>query len=611
MDPLQRDLEALRALFSELIHRVERLERALNQPAASVKEQPVTSDASSAPVGTIPPRTLSTTPEPPSTGLRIGVLPATDKLGLESRIGSQWLSRIGIAAVLVGVSYFLKYAFENNWIGAAGRVASGVVGGVLLVVWSERFRRRGYQAFSYSLKALGLGILYLAFWAAFQVYHLIPAGLAFLAMVAVTVVSAGMALAQNAGIVAGFALAGGFLTPWLLSTGQNRELELFGYIALLDIATLVLAARRPWNGLLLLSYLGTLIYYTGWYLEFYDRSQLSSTFVFATVFFTIFTLAPLLSRPQTQAGIPSTLPLFIAVLNAGAYFLQVYAIYEEVDRHALAWFALGLAVVHVLLSLGVRRTMLDPLQTNHFELLHRAFAAGFVTIAVPIYFDGHWITIGWFVEAAALLWVANRIRADLLNGFAIGVLGLGVIRLLIFDNFASSQLLVNNRMVTYGVAVAVLALVARFATHRRDDIGRRAAAAAIIALNLLLLIALSREVADYYARDLAGLRMSHISGEAAQARTIHIAETFTYSALWMVYGAVVMLLGFWRRSAFVRWQALVLISVTAVKVFTYDVWQLERGYRVVSFMVLGVLLLAISFAYQRDWLRLSNSRSQV
>src|SRR5262249_43697 len=153
--------------------------------------------------------------------------------------------------------------------------------------------------------------------------------------------------------------------------------------------------------------------------------------------------------------------------------------------------------------------------------------------------------------------------------------------------------------------------VARFGAQRHDEIGRRGAAAAIVALNLLVLIALSREVADYYARDLAGVKATRIADETAEIRSIHITETFTYSALWVVYGAVVMMVGLWRRSAFVRWQALALIALTAVKVFVYDVWQLERGYRIVSFMVLGVLLLTISFAYQRDWLRLSSSRPQA
>jgi uncharacterized membrane protein len=69
---------------------------------------------------------------------------------------------------------------------------------------------------------------------------------------------------------------------------------------------------------------------------------------------------------------------------------------------------------------------------------------------------------------------------------------------------------------------------------------------------------------------------------------------------------MLMIIGFLRRSAFVRWQALILIAVTIVKVFVYDVSQLDRAYRIVSFIVLGALLLAISFAYQRDWLKLSS-----
>jgi len=81
--------------------------------------------------------------------------------------------------------------------------------------------------FSYSLKAVGIGVLYLSLWAAFQLYHLVPAGIAFVAMLAVTAATASLALAQDAEILAAFALAGGFLTPVLLSTGENRELQLF------------------------------------------------------------------------------------------------------------------------------------------------------------------------------------------------------------------------------------------------------------------------------------------------------------------------------------------------------------------------------------------------
>jgi len=68
-----------------------------------------------------------------------------------------------------------------------------------------------------------------------------------------------------------------------------------------------------------------------------------------------------------------------------------------------------------------------------------------------------------------------------------------------------------------------------------------------------------------------------------------------------------MIVGFWRGSAFVRWQALVLIALTTVKVFVYDTSQLDHIYRIISFVALGMLLLAISFAYQRNWIKLPSA----
>ena len=109
-----------------------------------------------------------------------------DTRSLESRVGSQWFNRIGILAVLIGMAWFLKFAIDNEWIGPLGRVVIGLVAGAALIGWSERFRAKNYVAFSYSLKAVGTGVLYLSLWAAFSLYHLIPSSLAFIAMIAVT-----------------------------------------------------------------------------------------------------------------------------------------------------------------------------------------------------------------------------------------------------------------------------------------------------------------------------------------------------------------------------------------------------------------------------------------
>jgi uncharacterized membrane protein len=429
--------------------------------------------------------------------------------------------------------------------------------------------------------------------------------------VIVTASTATLAIKQDAEILAAIALTGGFVTPLLLSTGQNREIQLFSYVARLGAASVALVAVRPWRRLLVLSYAGTLVLYIAWYAEYYRRNEFGVTFFFATIFFAIFAVAPLVSKtPEGSVSLPY-LPGIITFVNTGVYFLQAYAMVEEIDKLAMAWFALALAAVHIGLSRIISRR--EAANAEALRLLHLALAVALITIAIPIRLDGHWITVGWLVEAGVLLWVADRISAGFLHYLAATALALGVVRLLAFDDFTVDTLLLNSRMATYLLAMAMLALLAWFSLKREGDFDRQLAGVAVLALNALALVGLSREIGDYYGRQIPagpnGVTSWSMALETGRHRLL-IAEYFSYSALWMAYGALLMAIGFWRKSAFFRWQALFLIAATIVKVFTYDVSQLDRGYRILSFMILGVLLLAVSFVYQKDWLKLSSPQAR-
>jgi uncharacterized membrane protein len=613
----QKDLKLLLEQVRSLTARVQQIEQLLRiatavptQPAASrPPASEIRGENGATPVS--PPLFVTaapTTPDPPAPSMP-SIGHADAETGLETRIGSHWLNRIGIAAVLIGASYFLKFAFENNWIGPTGRIAIGLIAGIAVVLWSERFRSRGYRIFSYSLKAVGIGVLYLSFWAAFQMYNLISAEVAFACMIVVTAATCAMSLAQDAEILSVLAITGGFSTPVLLSTGVNREITLFSYVVLLDLGILALVIFKPWRRLLWLGYVGTFLLYMGWYVAYYSRSQLEPTLIFATIFFAVFAIAPLfMLREEHGAGM---MPLALAFVNAATYFLQSYAMISEVSKTAMAWFALALAAVYLVLN-RLRPRCSDETAERNLQLMHLALAVGLITVAIPIRLAAHWITIGWFVESAVLLWLGGRIKSDLLNVFALTALALGVGRLLFFDDFAPGALIFNLRMATYAIAVAVLAFVAYQASKGDRDYGQTIGATAIVALNALALVALSYEIHDYYARQLAIGLPAHVPWTAknwSEMHSIEIARGFTYSALFMAYGAMLMIVGFLRNSAFVRWQALVLIAATTVKVFVYDISQLDRIYRILSLVVLGILLLTISFAYQRDWLKLSSKRS--
>ena len=533
---------------------------------------------------------------------------------LESQIGSHWFNRIGILAMLIGVAWFLKLAIDNHWIGPLGRVIIGLIAGAGLIAWSERFRSRGYTGFSYSLKAVGSGVLYLSLWAAFSLFHLVPSGVAFAAMIAVTAFNGYMAWMQDSELLALYSIVGALSTPLLVSTGENHEITLFSYLLLLDVAVLVLVLLRPWSRLLFMAFCGTALLVGGWSMEYYSTPQFTRTALFVSCFCLIFAFAPRLVRPAAEgtgegrrySGWDALALTLMPIINAGLGFIAFFAMCDEAGAD---WAKPWVAVIFAAFYLGLLKLpATGVLRENPASLsaLHLTTAVVFLTIAIPLKAHGRWLTIGWLVQGAALIWVASRIGSKLLQILALLCSILGLIALVIVNPPASTTLFFNQRFGTYCVAIAASVFIGWVATRTRaassseDSPGwLEIAGAAVLATNALILLALGWEIHSYWWN----LRWH---GESQFYSNYQMYAQFTYSALFMAFGAVLLTAGFWRRSAFIRWQGLVLLAVAIGKVFLLDVSQLSQGYRILSFLGLGALLLAVSFVYQRDWLNLRN-----
>jgi uncharacterized membrane protein len=609
MSTPQDEIAALRAQVAGLTARVFRLEQAagIRQEQPSVQQPPAAPVTVTATPPPPPSQPVAPVFPPPRPTLRTTSRPQEDE-GLESRIGKLWLNRIGIIATLVGVSYFIKYAFDNNWIGASAIILLGLIGGGALIAWSELFRRKGFAGFSYSLKAIGIGTLYLSLWGAYQVYHLVPAAVSFSAMVAVTVFTMFLALKQDAEVLAGFAMLGGFVTPLLLSTGQNQEVVLFSYVCLLDLAVLGMVASKPWRRLLVGSFIGTIILYWAWEASYYSASERSLTVFFALLFAGIFAVSPLvtpLTRSRWHQGFSITLSV-LPLANAAQLFAALYLIYDQ-DQPTLAWYAAGLTVVYVLLGVQLKRRAGEPDVVRLVDLIHATIAFAFATIFVPLELNAHWITIGWLIESGALLFVASRIKTDFLRYFATVTLLLAIIRLLIFENFHVETIIFNERFATYLVAIGVLGAIVAAGYRNANPSEVPFLRVAAVLLNVLALVALTLEASDYFNRELAAWFRTHTVVSQVATQQIIFQRNLSFSAIWLAYGVALMIYGFWKMSSFVRWQALVLIAFTVGKVFLYDVSELQQGYRIVSFIALGIVLMVLSYAYQRDWLKLSSA----
>src|SRR5436189_5382571 len=197
--------------------------------------------------------------------------PARPPINWEQFMGAKLFAWIGGLALFLGVAFFVKYSFEHNLIPPELRVAIGFTIGVSLLIGGLLVKRKENAVTAQTLCATGILVLYAVTFACRSYYHFAFFGLipTFLLMTLITAVAFLLAVRLNAIVVAVLGIAGGFLTPVLLSTGQDNPLGLFGYIALLDIGLLAFAQRQRWNALPTLGAIGTALMQFAWVAAFF------------------------------------------------------------------------------------------------------------------------------------------------------------------------------------------------------------------------------------------------------------------------------------------------------------------------------------------------------
>jgi hypothetical protein len=217
----------------------------------------------------IPPPPLRPVYEPaPERGLRRKMIP---QFNWEQFMGVKLFAWIAGLALFLGVAFFVKFSFDNNLVPPELRVALGFIAGLGLLVGGVAMSRRDYAVLSQTLCATGVVILYAVTFACRSIYHFqffgpVPT---FLLMVLITTTAFLLAVRLEALVVAILGMLGGFLTPVLLSTGQDNPLGLFGYVAILDAGLIMVALHRRWLFLAALAAAGTVFMQIGWADKFF------------------------------------------------------------------------------------------------------------------------------------------------------------------------------------------------------------------------------------------------------------------------------------------------------------------------------------------------------
>ncbi len=541
----------------------------------------------------------------------VNVSQAGREESVESKVTGKWFAVVGIVALLFGVAFFLKYAFDNNLIGVTGRVIMGLVAGLAFVFLGNFLsQKEKYRQYSFFITGGGLALLYLTIYAAFSFYHLVSQPIALAFMIVVTALGMTISLLEKSESLAALALVGGFLTPFLLSTGVDNQFGLFTYVLILNVGFLIASFFQRWNRVYLVNFIGTYLVFGLWFGRFYDKSKLFPTLFFLTVFFAIFLLAPFL-RSLWRRAISSPTDFVLTAINAAVYFgLSYWLLKPDYEPFLGFLFAFG-ALIHVLLA--------QLISYSHREDRYGVLALGglglvLLTAAIPIQLTGRGITFAWLAEAVMLLGAGFWLKNYYLRAFSVAVFVLATLRLLITETYERTttqwQPIINDRFFIYLVFCLVMFVVAYWYARRRADLTEqeKALPAAFgLGANLLLVFTVSLEVSVWAQEKWRLLREASQTPtvfrpalrESDAWRSVQNTRNLLLSVLWAVHAAVLMVVGIIRRLRYARLLALGGFAVVVLKVFLYDIGQLKDLYRIISFISLGVILLVVSFLFYR------------
>jgi uncharacterized membrane protein len=506
--------------------------------------------------------------------------PARPAFSFEVFFAGRGLQLVGLVLVLLGVAFFLNLAFTRGWVGPAERILLGMACGVALVaIGARRLRAQGTPV-AEGLIGLGAGILYLSSWAAVAVFpqlH-VQRSAAFITMVAVTSVLVAIAATRRSERVALLGLVGGFVTPVLLSTGTPAPAFLAGYVLILGLAfvTLAIVARFRFVE-------GTVFVASVLYLPNFgplgDGWSTAEAYGVTTAICALFAIA--FTVGTVRDGVARSWRLALLTLDALVYAAMLVWIFA--DRQTTLGVALLVLSAASLLAARYVRAPAALARTYSYLGLSAA------TLALPALLQRSALVDVFALEGAILAVLGAR-RNDVLVAVAgnvlLGAVGLWLLGLALIEQPANSPF--TSLALSFAITVAALA----FARAQLKELPGNDAtiggwsAVVNVAANVVALAGISRILLDAFGGP---------AWNAAVPSSVQVA----ISLAWTVYATALFGLGLSRRSALLQRQGLVLLAITILKVFTTDLSNVDVAWRIVSFVVLGIVCMGISAWYMR------------
>jgi uncharacterized membrane protein len=497
--------------------------------------------------------------------------PAREPLDLEELLGGRVLGWAGGVAVVVAAVFFLAMAIHNGWIDEATRVSLAFGASALLAaagVWL--YEAKGRTQAARAATAAGIAAFYASDTAASALYHLVPAAAGLAVAGAVGATATAIAIRWSSTELAGIGIVGALLAPVLVDAGTSSASLVFMALAL--CAAVGVLVWRRWGWLAAVAYVVSAPQVARWLLHEHDV-HLGRALAVTAAFWALYVVAAIgyeLREPTARLRIGSASLLFT---NASLTALAGWSMLHDAGNGfgATAW-VIAVAATHAMLGVTVLRTR----ASSEIGALLVAVSSALAAVALALVLDGPALVAGWAAEAVLMAWVGRRSGDGRAFAAAVAFVAAAAVHALVLE--------APPKALAYGV----------------ESLPQAAAALALVVGALLAVSALFRgreEGASALAATVGAVYLASVAVVELVGRGQH--GQLALSALWAALGFAGLVAGLVRDARAVRLAGLALLGLAVVKVFVVDLAALASIWRVASFFVIGLVLLAGAFAYQR------------
>ncbi|MDB6040211.1 MAG: hypothetical protein JWM99_4052 [Verrucomicrobiales bacterium] len=370
----------------------------------------------------------------------------------------------------------------------------------------------------------------------------------------------------------------------------------FGLALLLAVLFLGVSLLYGADMLAITTFVSLLLLEHFWHFKSFRPEMLWLAAGWNIVFSLVFLIAPFLLQKRIEGRL---VPWALSALALPLHFLLLYHGFGE--RFPLFQIK-GIipAILSIPLLIGLMKILRRPVVPEALQNTVLALFAGaalfFITFIFPTQFNRQWLTVGWALEGLALLWLFQRISHPGLRMVGCILLATSFARLALnpwvinkYDRSGSHIL--NWYLYIYGTVSLALLVGGRLLTPPRDQIGQVKMRPVLGVMGTILaFLLLNIEIADFFSG--AGERLTFNFSAS-------LAQDMTYSLAWGVFAFILLIIGFKSLNSPIRYSGMALLVFTLLKLFLHDLWRLGGLYRIGSLVGMALVLMVVSFIYQR------------